>query len=70
VDALNLPYIWADLGRRFRMGSYFARADNAAEAINDHALAAWSKRKAMELGTNSLPASKVRLTKIWVRHRF
>ena len=52
VDALDLPYIWADLGRRFRMGTYFVRADNAAEAINDHALAAWSRRKAMELGAN------------------
>jgi hypothetical protein len=45
-------FIWADLGRRFRMGTYFVRADNAAEAINDHALAAWSRRKAMELGAN------------------
>jgi hypothetical protein len=52
VDALDLPYIWADLGQRFHRGAYFVRADNAAEAINDHALAAWSKRKAMELGTN------------------
>ena len=52
VDALDLPYIWADLGRRFRMGTYFVRADNAAEAINDHALAAWSRRKTMELGAN------------------
>ena len=52
------------------MGTYFVRADNAAEAINDHALAAWAKRKAMELGTNSGRAWMVRLTKIWVRHRF
>ena len=35
-----------------RMGTYFVPADSAAEAINDHALAAWSRRKAMELGAN------------------
>ena len=51
VNAFNLPYIWIHLGRRFRQGTYFARAGNAAEAINDRALAAWAKRKAMELRT-------------------
>jgi hypothetical protein len=49
VDALDLPHIWIDLGRRFHSAAYFARAGDAAEAIKDHALAVWAKRKAGEL---------------------
>jgi hypothetical protein len=49
VDPLDLPYVWADLGRRFRCSRYFMGASGAASAINDHALAAWAKRKAAEL---------------------
>lgn len=52
VDALDRPYVWADLGRRFHCSSYFVRATKAAEAINDHALAVWAKRKAAELRAN------------------
>lgn len=52
VDALDLPYVWADLGRVHRCGTYFARASEAAAAIKDDALAGWAKRKAAELRTN------------------
>jgi AAA ATPase domain len=52
VDALDLPYVWADLGRLHFCSRYFARADEAAEAVNDHALAAWAKIKAAELRAN------------------
>jgi hypothetical protein len=55
VDALGLPYIWADLGRRFHRSVYFSRAGEAAEAIKDEALAAWAKRKAADLPVNDLP---------------
>jgi hypothetical protein len=51
VDALDLPYAWADLGRRFRSSTYFLRASEAAEAINDTALAAWAQRKAKDTRT-------------------
>jgi predicted GTPase len=59
VDAVDLPYIWADLGRLHHRSRYFARAGEAAEAINDHALAAWTERKAAELRANkeALPGS-------------
>jgi hypothetical protein len=46
VDALDLPYVWVDLGRRFHRSTYFARAGVAAEAIKDRGLAAWAKRQA------------------------
>ena len=49
VDALDLPYVWAELGRRFYRSTYFARAGEAAEAVKDQALAAWAKRKAADL---------------------
>jgi hypothetical protein len=49
VDALDLPYVWADLGRRFDRGVYFVRAAEAAERIRDQALAAWAKHKAADL---------------------
>jgi AAA domain len=52
VDALDLPYIWADLGRRFQLEMYFVCAESAARAINDRGLAVWAKRKAMELRTS------------------
>jgi hypothetical protein len=52
VDTLDLPYVWADLGRQFRCSSYFVRATKAAEAINDHALTVWAKCKAAELRAN------------------
>ncbi|MGN6098513.1 MAG: AAA family ATPase [Bosea sp. (in: a-proteobacteria)] len=47
VGALDLPYVWITLGRRFACGAYFRYAEAAAEAINDKALAAWSGRMAM-----------------------
>lgn len=50
VGALDLPYVWAELGRVHSCGKYFTRAAEAAEAINDPALATWAKRKATELG--------------------
>jgi AAA ATPase domain len=49
VDTRDLPYVWADLGRRFRRSIYFVRASEAAETINDRALAVWARRKAEEL---------------------
>lgn len=49
VTARDLPYVWAELGRRFARRAYFLRAGEAAGAINDDALAAWAKRKATEL---------------------
>jgi hypothetical protein len=55
VDALDLPYVWADLGRLCSRSEYFVRAAAAAAAVNDHALAAWAKRKAAELGVNNGP---------------
>jgi CheY-like chemotaxis protein len=48
IDALDLPYVWAELGRSYSCGEYFARAAEAAEAVNDSALAAWARRKAAE----------------------
>jgi hypothetical protein len=45
VNALNLPYIWAELGRRECSKRYFERAAEAAEAINDQGFAIWAKRK-------------------------
>jgi AAA ATPase domain len=49
VDSLDLPYIWAELGRRFRSSNYFLRASKAAQTIQDAALAAWATRKAHEM---------------------
>jgi hypothetical protein len=48
IDALDLPYVWAKLGRDYSCGEYFARAAEAAAAINDSAMAAWARRKVME----------------------
>lgn len=42
-------YIWAELGRRFGSAVYFMRAGEAAEPINDAALAAWAKYRAAKL---------------------
>jgi hypothetical protein len=53
VDALDLPYVWAALGRRFHSSNYFLRAGEAAEAIHDAALAAWAQRKAKEIRAKS-----------------
>ncbi len=55
VDALDLPYVWADRGRLCSCSEYFARAAAAAAAVNDHALAAWAKRKTADLGVNNEP---------------
>jgi hypothetical protein len=52
VDMHDLPYVWAELGRRFHCGTYFARASKAAEVINDPALAAWAKSEAEQSRTN------------------
>ena len=49
IDALDLPFVWADLGLRFHRSIYFARGGEAAEAVKDQALAAWAKRKAVDL---------------------
>ena len=48
VEPIDLPYIWASLGRLYGRSEYFGRASEAALAINDHALAEWAKRKATE----------------------
>lgn len=48
VELLDLPYVWADLGLRYPRSIYFSRASDAAEAVNDHALAAWARRKALQ----------------------
>jgi hypothetical protein len=52
VDALDLPYVWADLGRLRSCSKYFERAANAANAINDRALAFWAQRKATDIKAN------------------
>lgn len=59
VDTLDLPYVWAELGRHFSRSVYFVRASEAAEAINDPALAAWAKRKAEDLRANVRNAVEV-----------
>ena len=46
VNALRLPEVWLRLGHRFGSAAYFIRTAEAAEAINDHALAAWAKKLA------------------------
>jgi hypothetical protein len=46
VDALDLPYVWAELGRRQTSKIYFKRAAEAAEAVNDQGFAIWANRKA------------------------
>jgi hypothetical protein len=48
VESIDLPYIWASLGRLYGRSEYFGRASEAALAINDYALAEWAKRKATE----------------------
>lgn len=53
VDTRDLPYVWAELGRRFHCGTYYARASKAAEVINDLALAAWAKREAEQSWANT-----------------
>lgn len=53
IDAIDLPYVWAKLGRLQRRGLYFLRAAEAAEAINDTALATWAKRKAAEFSASA-----------------
>jgi len=45
VDAVRLPEVWLRLGDRFRSSAYFMRASEAAEAINDHALAEWARER-------------------------
>jgi hypothetical protein len=48
ANLLDLPYLWAELGRVRDCKEYFARAAEAAEAINDRALAAWARHKVAE----------------------
>lgn len=50
VSAIELPYIWADLGRLHHSSRYFEHASVTASAVNDTALANWAKRKALECG--------------------
>lgn len=49
VSATDLPYVWAELGRRYGSSKYFEQAGEAAAAINDFAFADWAKKKASEL---------------------
>ena len=49
IDALNLPYAWAELARVCHSRGYFLRASEAAAAINDTALCAWARHKADEV---------------------
>lgn len=58
VDALDLPYIWADLGRLHCTARYFKYASEAAVAVNDTALADWARRKAEEFAPNEQPLSQ------------
>ncbi len=51
VTALSLPNVWAQLGRAHHRARYFVLAAQAAEAVNDNAMAGWAMRKAMEIGT-------------------
>jgi hypothetical protein len=51
VASLDLPNIWAELGRAHACRGYFVLAAQAAEAINDGAMASWAMRKAMEIDT-------------------
>ncbi len=46
VGALQLPAAWARLGLLYGSASCFRRAAEAAEAIEDQALAAWAREKA------------------------
>ena len=49
ITQFDLPYVWADLGRLHRCGTYHARASEAAGVVNDQALMDWAKRQAAEL---------------------
>jgi hypothetical protein len=46
VDGVRLPDVWLQLGERFGAARYFRRAAEAAEAINDPALAARARDRA------------------------
>ncbi len=48
VDAVRLPEVWAELGRRHCSARHFGRTAAAADAVNDHPLAAWARRKAAQ----------------------
>lgn len=48
VAAPDLPYVWADPGRRHGCAKYLRRASEAATAINDTAMSAWARRKAQK----------------------
>ena len=58
VDTLELPYVWAELGRRLCQSKYFVRASKAAKAISDPAFAAWAERKTEELPANEGDAAE------------
>lgn len=49
ICALDLPHVWAQLGRLHSRTAYLMRAAEAADAINDPAFANWAKGKAEEL---------------------
>jgi hypothetical protein len=49
VDCLRLPEIWIHLGERHASAKYFLRAAEAAEAINDRALAALASARVRQL---------------------
>jgi hypothetical protein len=46
VDALRLPEVWLHLGYRHRSAEYFQRAAEAAEVINNRAVAEWARKRA------------------------
>ena len=48
VDALQLPAVWARLGLLYSSAPCFRRAAEAAEAIEDRALAAWARKKSCQ----------------------
>jgi hypothetical protein len=50
VDMRRLPEVWLNLAYRHAFKEYFLRAAEAAEAINDHALADWARSEASNHG--------------------
>lgn len=58
VNALNLPYVWAAIGRRRSCSEYFILCAKAAEDIGDRAMADWARRKAAQLTLTGGPQPK------------
>ena len=53
VDMRRLPAVWLHLAYRHASREYFLRAAEAAEAINDRALAKWARREAGQAAPGS-----------------